>query len=185
MNPGGKNKLKVTIQGVSKEVIVEGSEEKEFFVGRWEHVQPGYLMIELQGVSRTAEYFGTVTSFGISGTAINSTTAYVKDNMDNYFYWGRRGPSVHLKYTLPSSDITDFYSELTFPNGEAGVTYQFLLHGQPQSDNSTIYTAYFFAPEENNWMLIASFKRPIPILKIVDSSFQIQSLIVNSILTSL
>ena len=165
----------------------------------------------------------------------------MKDNTDNYFYWGRRGPSVHLNYTMPASDITDFYSEITVPDGndvigsyfmangfaegyfgiqvnslterrilfsvwspyvtdnpasippefkitmlkkgsnvytgefgnegaggqsylvypwEAGMTYQFLLRGQPQSDNSTIYTAYFFAPEENKWMLIASFKRP-------------------------
>jgi hypothetical protein len=241
MNPGGKNKLKVTLQGISKEVIVEGSMEKEFFVGKWEQVHQGYVMIELQGVSRSANSFGTVTSFGISGTSINSETAFVKDNIDNYFYWGRRGPSVHLKYNLPVSEITEFYSELTIPEGndvvgsyfmangfaegyfgiqvnslterrilfsvwspfatdnpasippdykitllkkgnnvhtgefgnegaggqsylvypwKAGKTYQFLLRGQPQSDNSTIYTAYFFAPEENKWLLIASFKRP-------------------------
>lgn len=241
MNPGGKNKLKVTIQGFSKELTVEGSQENEFYVGRWEHIEPGYVMIELQGVSRSAANFGTVSSFGISGTALNSETAFVKDNKDNYFYWGRRGPSVHLKYTMPDSNITEFYSEITVPKGndvigsyfmangfaegyfgiqvnssterrilfsvwspyntdnpesipkelkitmlkkgnnvytgefgnegaggqsylvypwKAGVTYKFLLRGQPQTDNSTIYTAYFFAPEKNQWMLIASFKRP-------------------------
>ena len=241
MNPSGKNILKITIQNISKEVMVEGSEEKEFYIGKWEHVQPGYVMIELQGLSRSADNFGTVTSFGISGTSINDETAYVKDSTDNYFYWGRRGPSVHLKYTIPASEITDFYSEITVPKGndvigsyfmangfaegyfgiqvnslterrilfsvwspyktdnpqsipeeykitmlkkgnnvhtgefgnegaggqsylvypwKAGVTYKFLLRGQPQPDNSTIYTAYFFAHEENKWMLIASFKRP-------------------------
>ena len=241
LNPGGKNKLKVTIQGISKEVTVEGSEEKEFYIGKWDHVEPGYVLIELQGISKSGASFGTVSSIGISGTAINSETAFVKDNVDNYFYWGRRGPSVHLKYTIPSSDITEFYSEITVPKGndvigsyfmangfaegyfgiqvnsttekrilfsvwspyktdnpqsipeeykinmlkkgnnvhagefgnegsggqsylvypwKAGVTYKFLLRGQPQTDNSTIYTAYFFAPEKNQWMLIASFKRP-------------------------
>lgn len=50
-------------------------------------------------------------------------------------------------------------SYLVYP-WTAGKTYKFLLRGQPQSDNSTIYTAYFFAPEENKWLLIASFKRP-------------------------
>lgn len=241
LNPGGKNKLKVTIQGISKEVTVEGSEEKEFYVGKWDHVEPGYVLIELQGISKSGASFGTVSSIVISGTAINSETAFVKDNVDNYFYWGRRGPSVHLKYTIPTSEITEFYSEITVPKGndvigsyfmangfaegyfgiqvnssterrilfsvwspyktdnpasipteykitmlkkgnnvhagefgnegaggqsylvypwKAGVTYKFLLRGQPQSDNSTIYTAYFFAPEENKWMLIASFKRP-------------------------
>lgn len=241
MNPGGKNILKVTIQGSSKELTVEGSEVKEFYVGKWERIQPGYVMIELQGISRSADNFGTLSSIGISGTSINSETAFVKDNMDNYFYWGRRGPSVHLKYTMPASVITEFYSEITVPNGndvigsyfmangfaegyfgiqvnslterrilfsvwspyntdnpesipqelkitmlkkgnnvhagefgnegaggqsylvypwKSGVTYKFLLRGQPQSDNSTTYTAYFFAPEQNKWMLIASFKRP-------------------------
>jgi hypothetical protein len=241
MNPGGKNKLKFTLQGISKELTVEGSLEKEFYVGKWENIHKGYVMIELQGVSRTADNFGTVSSIGISGTSINSETAFVKDNIDNYFYWGRRGPSVHLKYTLPASEITEFYSEITVPEGndvigsyfmangfsegyfgiqvnslterrilfsvwspyttddpasippelkitmlkkgnnvytgefgnegaggqsylvypwKAGNTYQFLLRGQPQSDNSSIYTAYFFAPEEKKWMLIASFKRP-------------------------
>lgn len=241
MNPGGKNILKLTIQGVSKLVTVEGSLEKEFYVGKWEHVNKSYVMIELQGVSKSAASFGTVTSFGISGTSINNETAFVKDNIDNYFYWGRRGPSVHLKYSIPSSQITDFYSEIHVPKGndvigsyfmangfaegyfgiqvnsfterrilfsvwspyatdnpasipaefkitllkkgnnvnagefgnegaggqsylvypwKAGTTYKFLLRGQPQSDNSTIYTAYFFAPEQNKWMLIASFKRP-------------------------
>ncbi|MEY4049590.1 MAG: hypothetical protein RL262_424 [Bacteroidota bacterium] len=222
-------------------MTVEGSLEKEFYVGNWENIHQGYVTIELQGVSRTADNFGTVSSIAISGTSINTETAFVKDNNDNYFYWGRRGPSVHLKYTMPASDITEFYSEITVPEGndvigsyfmangfaegyfgiqvnslterrilfsvwspyttddpasippelkitmlkkgnnvhagefgnegaggqsylvypwKAGTTYQFLLRGQPQSDNSTIYTAYFFAPEKNKWMLIASFKRP-------------------------
>ncbi len=45
-------------------------------------------------------------------------------------------------------------------NWVAGNVYRFLLHGVPQTDNSTTYTAYFFAPELNQWQLIASFNRP-------------------------
>jgi hypothetical protein len=45
-------------------------------------------------------------------------------------------------------------------NWKAGNTYKFLLQGVPTEDNYTVYTAYFFAPEENKWFLIASFKRP-------------------------
>jgi len=93
MNPGGKNKLKFTLQGISKELTVEGSLEKEFYVGKWENIHQGYLMIELQGVSRTAENFGTVSSIGISGTSINSETAFVKDNIDNYFYFDCKSSS--------------------------------------------------------------------------------------------
>lgn len=45
-------------------------------------------------------------------------------------------------------------------NWKAGNTYKFLLKGIPDGDSHTIYTAYFFAPEENQWRLIASFRRP-------------------------
>jgi hypothetical protein len=50
-------------------------------------------------------------------------------------------------------------SYLVFP-WKAGITYGFLLRGVPDSNNSTVYTAYFHDPEQNKWMLIASFKRP-------------------------
>jgi hypothetical protein len=33
MNPGGKNKLKITVHGISKEVIVEGVLEQAYYVG--------------------------------------------------------------------------------------------------------------------------------------------------------
>ncbi|SEA92715.1 protein of unknown function [Flavobacterium gillisiae] len=44
-------------------------------------------------------------------------------------------------------------------NWIAGNTYKFLLRGIPQGNNSTNYTAYFFAPELGQWKLIASFNR--------------------------
>ena len=43
---------------------------------------------------------------------------------------------------------------------KAGITYKFLLKGEPTLNNSTDYTAYFYNPEEAKWMLIASFRRP-------------------------
>ena len=45
-------------------------------------------------------------------------------------------------------------------NWKAGNTYKFLLRGAPQNDNTTTYTAYFFAPELGKWLLMASFNRP-------------------------
>lgn len=63
-------------------------------------------------------------------------------------------------------------------NWKAGNTYKFLLRAAPGQrvpsanashgavdlenlrDSTTTYTAYFFAPELNEWQLIASFKRP-------------------------
>ncbi len=42
----------------------------------------------------------------------------------------------------------------------AGNTYRFLAKVHPDGTGNTVYTAYFFAPEENKWRLIASFSRP-------------------------
>ncbi len=43
---------------------------------------------------------------------------------------------------------------------KAGNTYKFLNEVRPDGKGNTIYTAYFYAPEENRWRLIASFLRP-------------------------
>lgn len=44
---------------------------------------------------------------------------------------------------------------------KAGTTYKFLLRARPNDAlNATDYTAWFFSPDENEWRLIASFRRP-------------------------
>jgi Domain of unknown function (DUF3472) len=50
-------------------------------------------------------------------------------------------------------------SYLNYP-WKAGSTYRFLLHARPVDHNYTEFTAWFFAPEEGRWRLIASFSRP-------------------------
>ena len=45
-------------------------------------------------------------------------------------------------------------------NWKAETRYGFLTRVQPNNDNSTNYTSYFFDPETKVWHLIASFKRP-------------------------
>jgi len=43
---------------------------------------------------------------------------------------------------------------------KAGHTYRFLLHAKPADRGYTEFTAWFYAPEEGRWRLIASFSRP-------------------------
>jgi len=45
-------------------------------------------------------------------------------------------------------------------NWKAGTTYRFLLKAVPSQNNSTDYTAYFYAPETGVWELVASLRRP-------------------------
>jgi hypothetical protein len=43
---------------------------------------------------------------------------------------------------------------------KAGVTYKFLLKGEPSGTNATDFTAWMFAPEVGTWELMASFRQP-------------------------
>jgi hypothetical protein len=50
-------------------------------------------------------------------------------------------------------------SYLNYP-WKAGHTYRFLLRAQPAEHRHTVFTAWWYAPEDGKWRLIASFSRP-------------------------
>lgn len=238
----GESAFEVMIDGTSKKVTLSNQEFKDIYVGEWNLRDTGYVAIELKGLSKKGSEFATISNYKISGTAINEGTRFVKNDEGNFFYWGRRGPSVHLGYQVPkNTDIEYYYNEITVPVGEdvigsyymangfsggyfgiqvnseterrilfsvwspfvtdnpneipeeeqikmlkkgadvhtgefgnegsggqsylrynwkAGNTYKFLLKGTPVENNHTVYSAWFFAPEEGEWRLIASFSRP-------------------------
>ena len=240
--PGGKSRIQVGIKGKAKDIAAEGTTLQDYYAGEWKVNDTGYIPIVIKGLSKTGAQFAHITHFKLTGTAIDKQTAYVKNDEGNFFYWGRRGPSVHLSYTMPQNVNAEwFYNEVTVPKGEdvtgsyfmangfgegyfgiqvnsaterrilfsvwspfqtddpkaipdsmkiqllkkgegvhagefgnegsggqsylkyywkAGTTYRFLLHGVPDGTHHTTYTAYFYAPEKGNWMLIASFRRP-------------------------
>ncbi len=66
------------------------------------HVLHNEIFFKLfQGIDKTSKKFGTVSSLILSGSCICPKTSFVRDNSDNFFYWGRRGPSVHLQFSTP------------------------------------------------------------------------------------
>jgi hypothetical protein len=201
----------------------------------------GYNEIKLKGLQKSGSDFAKIKNLRIRSEK-ELVLEFVRDNIDNRFYWGRRGPSVHLSYTMPSEgNFKWFYNEMTIPVGEdpvgsyfmangfaegyfgiqvnstserrilfsvwspfvtdnpnaipedqkikllkkgenvytgefgnegsggqsylrypwrVGTTYRFLNSVEPDGKGNTIYTAYFFAPELGEWLLIASFLRP-------------------------
>jgi len=204
-----------------------------YFISTYNIKDTGYISLTLTG--REVE---TITLTG----AATRDASFVPNNDGNFFYWGRRGPSVHLNYSLPEGTNAEwFYNEVFVPSGydiegsyfmadgfsqgyfgmqvnspterhilfsvwspfntddprnipdsqkivlvakgrnvhagefgnegsggqsylnypwKTGNTYRFLIHAQPQDHNTTQFTAWFFAPEEGKWQLIASFRRP-------------------------
>ena len=240
--PAGTNTITFSDYNASKNIKVSGTAPKEYFAGEYSIEDTGYATFIIEGVSKRGKQFANIQSLKLEGSAINESTAFVKNNEGNFYYWGRRGPSVHLNYPTPANvDVEWFYNEITVPEGEdvlgsyfmaagfgegyfgiqvnspterrilfsvwspfstddpksipedqkikllkkgeqvyagefgnegsggqsflkynwqAGNTYKFLLHGSPDNFGLTTYTAYFFAPEKNEWKLIASFRRP-------------------------
>ena len=129
--PGGESNLQWTINGVSKTISVSGTTDKEYAIGEWRITQPGYVLITAQGMSRTGNLFANVSDLYMEGTATDSPVAFVKNNEGNYFYWGRRGPSVHINYEMAAinDDVEWFYNEITVPEGNDVIGSYFMANG--------------------------------------------------------
>ncbi|GAB3339011.1 DUF3472 domain-containing protein [Larkinella ripae] len=128
--PEGTSKIRVTVLGKPVEFSARCKAEKEYFLGEWAVQKPGYLRIAIQGLARSGESFGRLRALGVSGSAIDEKAVFVRTNEGNYFYWGRRGPSVHLKYALPeTTDFEWFYNEITVPEGSDVIGSYFMATG--------------------------------------------------------
>jgi hypothetical protein len=237
--PGGESVLKCAFGGETREIALRNADWELIPLGVFEVSQPGYQRLELQGLTRTGRGFAEVEELVLEGDAARGAVHHVKDE----FYWGRRGPSVHLSYLQADKvkQVEWFYSEITVPEGQdvlgsyfmangfsegyfgfqvnsdterrilfsvwspfetddpssipedqkivllkkgpdvytgefgnegsggqsylrypwrADLTYSFLLRGRPAAGNNTDYTAWFYAPESGQWMLIAGWRRP-------------------------
>jgi len=235
----GESEVKVSFGREVKTIKITNTDCDTITIGICNIEKPGYQYIDIEGINRTGTSFAEITDFHLEGPAVEGKVWFLKDD----FYFGRRGPSVHLKYEIPAdaTDIEWFYNEITIPEGndvigsyfmangfadgyfgiqvnsdterrilfsvwspyktdnpgeipeeykiillkkgnevvtkefgnegsggqsyrvftwKTGATYRFLLRGHPSVNNSTDYTAYFYAPERGKWELIASFRRP-------------------------
>jgi hypothetical protein len=94
--------------------------------------EPGYIKIQIKGHQKKGGVFADISDVVLSGPASAGNAAYVKDNHGNYFYWGRRGPSVHLNYTVPAEAKNTaewFYNEVTVPVGQDVLGSYFMADG--------------------------------------------------------
>lgn len=113
----GKSELSISVNRSQKRIEVNVGEES-VLAGEWLIKDTGYVIIEVKGLKKTGELFPEIGSLNLSGTSVDKNASFVKDNEGNFFYWGRRGPSVHLNYETPESkEIEWFYSEVTIPRG--------------------------------------------------------------------
>lgn len=243
MVDNGTSVLSVSFMEETVKLSVNQTSFSKIHIGTFEINAPGYYYIDIQGVSKESLEFVHISDVLLGGSAARAGVHYINEE---YFYWGRRGPSVHLGYEVPAqaADVHYFYSEVTVPEGndvigsyfmangfgqgyfgfqvnseterrvlfsvwspyetdnpdeipedqriqllrqgpdvivndfgnegsggqsylrynwEAGKTYRFLLKGEPssQAPGKTDYTAWFAPVEDGEWLLIASWRRPM------------------------
>lgn len=91
----------------------------------------GYVKVELRGISKTGAVFAELSDLIASGSSLEKGAAYVKTNEGNYFYWGHRGPSVHLKYEIPKAaeNVAWFYNEISVPVGQDKLGTYYMANG--------------------------------------------------------
>ncbi|WP_423738339.1 DUF3472 domain-containing protein [Christiangramia fulva] len=238
--PSGTSVIRLGLDGSMNDYEFNNESYRDMYVDEFYLDKPGYHYFEFQGVSKTGTYIADINEVLLGGSISDEDIHFVAK--EENFYFGRRGPSVHLTYEQPEGkDVIFFYNELTVPEGKdkigsyfmangfaegyfgmqvnssqerrilfsvwspyqtddpdnvpddarvqllskgenvitgrfgnegsggqsylvygwkPNLTYQFLLKGTPNNDNSTTYSAYFKNIQEEDWKFIAAFRRP-------------------------
>ncbi|MCK3685494.1 DUF3472 domain-containing protein [Maribellus sp. YY47] len=239
----GESEIELSVNGKKYPVSLSSSSWETLKVATLKVNENQHVRVDFKGKTRSGEVFADISDLIIEGDAAQEPLTFVREPEN--FYFGRRGPSVHLSYQIPESagNVEYFYNEVTVPEKEdvigsyymvngfgegycgiqvnspeerrilfsvwspfqtdnpdeipeeaqvhmlgkgkdvitkefggegsggqsflryfwkAGNTYKFLtrVHPDKNREGATVYTAWFFDPEQNNWCLIASFSRP-------------------------
>lgn len=127
----GPATLEVRVAGKRFKVRISDAEPAIVPVGSVRIEHPGYVRVDLKGLSCRRD-FGHYTAFVLDGAAAAGRVTAVPgvDAPDNWPYWGRRGPSVHMNYIAPADEkIRYFYNEVTVPEGEDVLHSYFMVNG--------------------------------------------------------
>ena len=120
---GGNSTIRVKVNGTPFDVKLAGKERKTYAVGTVNVAAAGYVKVDLQGLSRVKATFGDVAALKVTAGA---ALAYANDPAN--YYWSRRGPSVHMGYTVPAN-TEYFYNEMTIPKGQDAIGSYFMANG--------------------------------------------------------
>ncbi len=119
-----KATINVRIGNKNKNLKVKKADWQVYPIGQVEVTDTGYVAIVLKGIKKGGTYFADIQSLEIEGNP--SKFQFVKDD----FYFGRRGPSVHLSYEMPpNKNFEWFYNEVTIPKGRDEIGSYYMANG--------------------------------------------------------
>ena len=128
--PEGESTIRATAAGTVFEKKVTGADSQDVRIGLVNVKAPGYVRLDLQGLDKKGAVFAQVSDLIVASQTPELKLDYVKDNESNRFYWGHRGPSVHLGYVPPDGKkIEYFYNEVTVPVGQDPIGSYFMANG--------------------------------------------------------
>lgn len=108
----GNSCIEVSLLGKKKKVTLNSDDLSRVELGSFKVKNPGYIKMDIRGVKiNKGSNFGSVAAVMVGGDV--SPVVCVAPDFSSHF--GRRGPSVHLGYTLPDEDIEWFYNEIVVP----------------------------------------------------------------------
>jgi len=120
--PKGQSRISVTVGKTAFNKSISNAAFDTISVGKITIAQAGYVRVDLKGISKTGGVYAEVSDLIISGGEGTATGDNLKDftyvKAGSSFHFGRRGPSVHLRYAIPQEikkEIKWFYNEISVP----------------------------------------------------------------------
>jgi hypothetical protein len=127
----GTSVIKASFAGEEKDLELTGQEYKTVYVDTYNITKAGYYYVDLKGVSKESLNYAEVGDIMLGGSATAGGVHYINED---YYYWGRRGPSVHLSYEVPqaAASIKYYYNEMTITEGNDVIGSYFMANGFSQ-----------------------------------------------------
>jgi hypothetical protein len=127
----GASKVLAAVGDQSLETQVDKKEtDYDCLLGDVEVSGASYVQVDLQIETIDESASVELSELRVVSSTQDLTIDFVRNNDGNMFYWGRRGPSVHLSYQIPTdTPITYAYSEITVPTDQDAIGSYFMANG--------------------------------------------------------
>ena len=126
----GEAQIGASVAGKRFTAMLSGAEGMRGSFGAVAVPGAGYVEVTLRGLTREGSAFAREPVLVVESDTPELHVSAVTSNEGAMYYWGRRGPSVHLGYQTPAEIPIEYaYNELTVPLGEDAIGSFFMANG--------------------------------------------------------